>query len=132
MLTKVQSTLSEETEKVVHASIGCAMTVHRLLGPGFKECIYAQAYRLELHDAGLSFESEKRILVPYRTWEIPGQRIDLIVEGVVLVELKVIPRLRKIHERQVVSYLRATKLPVGLLMNFDTLLLRDGLKRIVC
>ena len=52
------------------------------LGPGFKETMYQQAYRLELNDAGLSFECEKPILVPYRSWQIPGQRIDLIVQNI--------------------------------------------------
>jgi GxxExxY protein len=77
------------------------------------------------------FESEKPILVPYRQWQIPGQPVDLIVAGLVLIELKAIPKLRKIHHQQVVAYLRATKLEVGLLMNFNTILLKDGLKRIV-
>jgi GxxExxY protein len=131
MLNRATSKLSSSVEDIVHAAIGCAMTVHRHLGPGFKETIYQQAYRLELNDAGLSFECEKPILVPYRTWLIPGQRIDLIVQNVVLVELKAIPKLRKVHHRQVVAYLRATRLEIGLLMNFNSVLLKDGLKRIV-
>ena len=131
MLTRAQSKLSGMVEDIVRGAIGCAMTVHRHLGPGFKETIYHQAYRLELNDAGFSFECEKPILVPYRTWMIPGQRIDLIVQGVVLVELKAVPKLRKLHHRQVLAYLRATHIEVGLLMNFNSILLKDGLKRIV-
>ena len=131
MVTRASSKLSASTEEVIHASIGCGMTVHRHLGPGFKETIYEQACRLELHDTGLSLESEKRILVPYHDWQIPGQRVDLIVAGVLLIELKAIPKLRRIHHQQVVAYLRATKLEVGLPMNFNTILLKDSLKRIV-
>ena len=65
----------------------------------------------------MPFESDKPILVKYRQWLIPGQKIDLVVGGVVLVELKAVPRLRRIHRYQVQSYLRTLSLPVGLLMN---------------
>jgi iron complex transport system substrate-binding protein len=130
MLTKHHD-LSDEQEKLVAAVIGCGITVHRELGPGFKECIYHRAFRLELDDRGLPFESEKPILVKYRQWLIPGQKLDLVIAGVVLVELKAVPRLRKIHQYQVQSYLRTLSLPVGLLMNFNAPLLKDGLVRIV-
>jgi GxxExxY protein len=80
---------------------------------------------------GIKFECEKRIEVKYRNWLIPGQRIDLIVASVVLVEIKVVPRLRKLHTSQVLSYLKTTGLRVGLLMNFNTPLFKDGLRRVV-
>jgi len=79
---------------------------------------------------GLPFESEKRILVKYREWLIPGQQIDLIVAGTVLVELKAVPRLRALHRYQVQSYLRTTALPIGLLLNFNAPLLKDGMQRV--
>jgi GxxExxY protein len=123
--------LSTEQEAVVTAVIGCGIAVHRELGPGFKECIYHRAFRLELTSRGLSFESDKPILVKYRKWLIPGQQIDLIVAGTVLVELKAVPRLRPLHQYQVRSYLRTTGLPVGLLLNFNAALLKDGMQRIV-
>jgi GxxExxY protein len=123
--------LSSSDEAIVNSVIGCAITVNRTLGPGFKECIYHQAYRLELHSRGLPFESEKKILVAYRAWSIPGQQIDLIVSGIVLVELKAVPRLRELHRRQVVSYLRTTGLRVGLLLNFNARTMKEGLQRIV-
>jgi GxxExxY protein len=105
--------------------------VHRALGPGFRERIYQRAYCLELDDRKLRFECEKRILVHYRNWEIPGQTVDLIVEGMVLVEIKSVPRLRPIHRLQVLSYLKTLTLRVGLLMNFNVPLLKDGLQRVV-
>jgi GxxExxY protein len=129
MLTKHHD-LSVEHENLVTAVIGCGITVHRELGPGFKECIYHRAMRLELDSRGLKFETDKPILVKYRQWLIPGQKIDLIVAGVVLVELKAVPRLRRIHQYQVQSYLRTTSLPIGLLMNFNAALLKDGLQRV--
>ena len=130
MLNK-HSDLSAEQEALVTAVIGCGIAIHRELGPGFKECIYHQAFRLELTSRKMAFESDRPILVRYREWLIPGQRLDLIVEGTVLVELKAVPRLRALHRYQVQSYLRTTALPIGLLLNFNTPLLKDGLQRVV-
>ncbi len=80
---------------------------------------------------GLRFECEKTISVPYKQWHIPGHRVDLIVEESVLVELKAVPRIAKLHKQQVVSYLKAANLRLGLLINFDVSILRDGLRRVV-
>ena len=130
MLNK-HTDLPAEQEEIVSTVIGCAIAVHRALGPGFKECIYHRAFRLELDSCGIPFESEKPILVKYRDWLIPGQQVDLIVAGTVLVELKAVPRLRPLHRYQVQSYLRTTSLPVGLLLNFNVPLLKNGLQRII-
>src|SRR5436190_9605805 len=99
--------IPHEVEDVAHRAIGCAITVHRILGPGFKEPIYDQAFCLELNEAGLRFERQKEVLVPYKQWLLPGHRVDLVVEGVLLIELKAVPRLLDLHKRQVMSYLRA-------------------------
>jgi GxxExxY protein len=131
MVLSALTPIPPETERVAHRVIGCGITVHRILGPGFKEVIYQRAFALELDSSGLHYESERKILVRYKDWDIPGHRIDLIVEGCVLVELKAIPRLRPIHTRQVVSYLKATHLRLGLLLNFNVNVLKDGTKRIV-
>jgi GxxExxY protein len=104
--------------------------VHRELGPGFRELIYHRAFTLELGSRGLRFETQKPIVVRYKEWEIPGQKVDLIVASVVLIELKVVPRLKPVHRHQVQSYLRTTDLKIGLLMNFRTSLLKDGLRRV--
>jgi GxxExxY protein len=95
------------------------------------EKIYHRAFCLELESRGLSFETEKPILVKYRQWSIPGQKADLILEGMVLVELKVLPRLRPLHRDQVLSYLKTTGLRAGLLLNFNSRLLKDGMRRVV-
>ena len=131
MVTLLNSLLPEATEEVGRKVIGCAIAVHRILGPGFKEIIYLRALLIELDLAGLRFECEKRIVVPYKGKEIPGHRIDLIVEGCVIVELKAVPSLMRLHERQVVSYLRATGLRLGYVINFNVEILRDGIKRVV-
>ena len=129
MLNK-HADLRPEHEEIVSLTIGCAIAVHRELGPGFKESIYHRAFRLELDSRKIPFESEKAILVKYRQWSIPGQKIDLIVRQIVLVELKAVPRLRPFHKYQLQSYLRTTGLPIGLLMNFNAPLLKDGLERV--
>jgi GxxExxY protein len=111
--------------------IGAAIAVHRELGPGFLESLYRRAMCLELSARGLTFECERGIKVPYRNREVPGQRIDLIVEGCVVVELKSVLRLDEIHRAQLISYLRATGLRAGLLINFRVPALRLGLRRVV-
>jgi len=123
--------IPQEIEDVAHRVIGCAITVHRILGPGFKERIYERAFCLELGEAGLSYESEKRILVPYKQWQLEGHKLDLIVRGVVIVELKAVPRLAEIHRLQVLSYLKATGLRLGFVMNFNAEVIKQGIKRVV-
>lgn len=123
--------LPPDVEDMGHRVIGCAITVHRLLGPGFKESIYQKAFCLELEEAGLRFECEKPIVVRYKRWELAGQRLDLLVGGCIVVELKALPRLTQLHRRQVVSYLRATELRLGYVINFDVDVLKDGIRRVV-
>jgi iron complex transport system substrate-binding protein len=120
-----------EVEKLARVCVDCGMHVHRELGPGFKEVIYERAFCLELDSRGVRFETEKPILVRYKSWEIPGQKVDLLVAGVVLVEIKAVPKLKQIHTHQILSYLKTLDLRLGLLMNFKQRLLRDGLKRVV-
>jgi GxxExxY protein len=108
MFTKKDPLLSPDDERIVTETIDCGVTVHSELGPGFKERIYERAFCLELESRGLRFECEKRIEVRYKNWLIPGQRIDLIVGGVALVEIKAVPQLKRVHTFQVLSYLKAT------------------------
>lgn len=130
-MLRVNSPLPVETEAIVTKAIDCGFTVHVALGPGFREVIYERAYCLELESRGLRFESEKRIEVKYKQWRIPGQKVDLILEGIVLVEIKAVPRLRKIHRLQVLSYLKTMDIRIGLLMNFGTATFKHGVQRII-
>ena len=130
-MLRVKSPLTPEQEEIVESAMDAAFTVHRALGPGFREIIYKRAYLLELDSRTIRFESEKKLLVRYKEWEIPGQTVDLVIEGIVLVELKAVPRLRPIHRRQVISYLQTTCIRVGLLINFNVGLLKNGFQRIV-
>ena len=94
-MLRVPSSLGESQERLVTQVIDCGFHVHSVLGPGFKERIYVQAFRLELHSRGLSFESEKSIDVRYKEWTIPGQRVDLVIGGLVIVEIKAVPNSRR-------------------------------------
>jgi GxxExxY protein len=123
--------IPQETERIAKEVIGAAIEVHRTLGPGFLEKIYKQALCVELGVRGLMFERECAVTVHYRGVAIPGQRVDLIVGGCVVVELKAATRLDPVHDAIVISYLRTTGLRVGLLLNFHCRTLKEGLKRIV-
>ncbi len=129
--TRPDSPLSPEAEWVMHHTIGCAIAVHRVLGPGFLESIYHKAMCIELENRSLPYERERAIQVRYRGVEIPGQRVDLIVKQLIVVELKSVAQLDQVHRAQVISYLRTTGLKGGLLINFRVRRLKDGIQRIV-
>ena len=125
------SPLSIEEERVIHQVIGSAISVHRALGPGFFESVYRNALCIELEKRNLKYERERPIEVIYDGIPISGQRIDLIVGGLIIVELKAVSRIEDIHRAQLISYLRTTGLRGGLVINFRVRVLRDGLRRIV-
>ncbi|HEY3162352.1 MAG TPA: GxxExxY protein [Vicinamibacterales bacterium] len=126
-----KSPLEPEADRLMTHTIGCAIAVHRALGPGFLESIYRKAMCVELEARGLPYEVERPVCVSYRGVDIPGQRIDLIVGGLIVVELKTVVRFDRVHVAQVISYLKTTGLRGGLLINFRVPLLVKGLKRIV-
>jgi GxxExxY protein len=123
--------LPAETERVAEAAIGCALEVHRRLGPGFKEGLYQDAMAIELEEAGLAAEREVPINIRYRERPLRTFRMDMVIEHLVILELKSVERLERIHQAQTLSYLRATDYRLAILINFDTEALRSGLKRIV-
>jgi GxxExxY protein len=98
--------------------IACVIEVHRTLGPGFLEKIYRRALTIELMEHGFAVEFEKEVCVWYRGREVGRHRLDLLVEGQVIVELKTVEALGKVHYAQVRSCLRASGAPVALLVNF--------------
>lgn len=120
-----------EVEWTGRRVIGAAIAVHRELGPGYKEAIYVEALCLELDLRGLTFEREKPISVHYKEHEIPGQRLDLVVQGVLIVECKSVEAISSVHSRQVTSYLKTTGLRLGFIFNFNVdVLMPAGFKRI--
>ncbi len=128
---RLPSPLTPQADQVMSETIGCAIRVHRTLGPGFLESIYRKAMCVELKASGLSYEAERPVHVKYRGVEIAGQRVDLIVEGQIVAELKAVVKLDEVHRAQLISYLRATGLRGGLLINFRVAVLRHGLRRVV-
>jgi GxxExxY protein len=112
--TKHDLVLSEITEQI----IGAAIEVHKSLGPGFLESIYQRALEIELKNRGLSVETEKEIKIYFKHTLVGIHRLDLLVNGQVIVELKAIKEFEDSHTAQVLSYLKATGLNVGLLFNF--------------
>ena len=111
--------------------IGCAMKVHSALGPGLLESAYEACLEYELKRSGLRAERQKPLPVIYEAVSVDcGYRIDLLVEGSVIVELKAVEALAPIHEAQLLSYLKLSNLQVGLLINFNVIHLRDGINRI--
>lgn len=119
-----------ETE-LTRRIIGCAVEVHRRLGPGLLENVYEFAMSIELKTQGLGFERQVGIPLYYRGELISEHRLDLIVEKKVVVEIKSVERLAPLHWAQVLTYLRVTKLQVALLLNFNSPTLRAGTRRIV-
>jgi len=123
--------IPQQDEALAKVIIGAAIEVHRELGPGFLESIYRRAMAHELSLRGIQVEQEKDILVPYKGIQIPGQRFDLVVGGRIILELKCVEDFAPIHQAQLISYLKTTGLRLGLLINFKTQLLKDGIKRVV-
>lgn len=112
--------------------IGAAIEVHRSLGPGLLESAYEGCLCHELHLRGLDFERQKELPVLYKGCLIDcGFRLDLLVGGAVIVEIKAVDRILPIHQAQVLTYLRMTGLRVGLILNFNSLRLTNGIKRVV-
>jgi GxxExxY protein len=105
-------------EALTQRIIGCVIKVHRTLGPGFVESVYRNALLMELRNTDLSVEAEKEVVVRYEGVEVGQHRLDVLIEGCVLLELKAVADLAPAHYEQLRSYLRATNLDVGLLINF--------------
>ena len=128
---RVPSPLSAEAELAMSRTIGAAIAVHRELGPGYIEMIYRRAMCIELEARKLAYEEERSVYVTYRGVQIPGQRVDLIIERLIVVELKAVTHFDQVHKAQLISYLKTTGLRGGLLINFRVPVLRDGIRRVV-
>lgn len=111
--------MEKEFEELSRNIIGAAIEVHKRLGPGFLESIYQSAMKIQLRKDRLPFESQKEVKIYYDDKEIGTHRIDLIVGGEIIVELKAVDVFSNSHLAQVISYLKATGLRVGLLLNFS-------------
>ncbi len=115
------------TEKV----IACAIEVHKGLGPGLLEAAYEEAMCIELEDAGIPFERQVELAALYKGRPVGEYRLDLVIDDRVVVELKAVERLDPLFQAQLLTYLRVSGKLVGLLINFNSRLLKDGIKRLV-
>ena len=112
--------------------IGAAIEIHKALGPGLLESTYQACLRKELQMRGIVFEYEKPLPLEYKGIKLDcGYRLDLIVGGTVVVEVKAVETLAPIHEAQLLTYLKLTGVKVGLLINFNVVVLKNGIKRLV-
>jgi GxxExxY protein len=121
-----------EIEALATATVQAAFNVHKTLGPGLLESAYQECLTIELSLAGISVEKERLLPLVYRDRIIEtAYRLDLIVGGKLLVELKAVEEIAPIHQAQVVTYLKLLRQPLGLLINFNVPLIRDGIHRIL-
>ena len=113
--------------------IQAAITVHKALGPGLLESVYQKCMVIELERMGMRVESEVELPIFYRDQKITdlGFRIDLLVESVIIVELKSVETVKPVHKKQLLTYLRLSDKQLGLLINFNEVLLKDGISRII-
>lgn len=124
--------IDREQERVTEAVIGAAIEVHRQLGPGLLESAYEACLFRELTERGLNVARQVSLPVLYKGTQVDcGYRLDLLVEDEVVVELKAVESLLPIHNAQVITYLKLSGYPIGLLINFNVTMLRNGLRRLV-
>ena len=119
--------LNELTENI----IGCAIRAHRILGPGLLEAVYEEALCIELNIVGHRYVRQLSLPATYKGYTIGQYRIDVVVEDLVVVEIKSVERHDPVFEAQLLTYLRIASKPLGLLINFNRRLLKDGLKRFI-
>ena len=119
-------------DKLSNTGIGCAIEVHRELGPGLLESAYEQCLAHELAMSRIPFQLQKVMPVEYKGVQIDcGYRIDILVDEKLVVELKAVAELEPIHEAQLLTYLKLAHAKTGLLVNFNVIRLKDGIKRMV-
>jgi len=118
--------INQITEKI----IGCAIEVHRNLGPGLLESAYEECLSFELQKAGLKIERQKPVPVVYKDIKLDcGYRMDLLVENTVIIELKTVDAFNPVHEAQILTYMKFGNKVIGFLINFNVTLLKNGIKR---
>jgi len=124
--------MDEQVNRITEQIIGAAISVHKALGPGLLESTYEACLAFELTQRGLKVERQQELPVTYRSVRLDcGYRIDLLVADLVIVEFKVVEALAPIHEAQILSYLKLSGCRVGLLINFNVKVLKNGIRRFI-
>jgi len=120
------------TNEITKRIIGCAIEVHKILGPGLLESAYETCLFYELQNAGLRVERQKPVPVVYKEIKLDcGYRLDIIVEDCVIIELKTVDAFIPVHEAQILTHMKFAKKNLGLLINFNVTLLKDGIRRFI-
>ena len=120
-----------ELDALAHAVIGAAIEVHQTLGPGLDEALYQAALCIELRLRGIDYAKQVIVEVEYKGEPIGEKRLDLLVGGRLIVELKAVESIAPLHKAQVLTYEKITRLRLGILINFNCTLLKDGIRRII-
>jgi GxxExxY protein len=128
---RADSGVDEKTELLAYTVIGAAIEVHRILGPGLPESAYRDALCHEFDLRAIPYQREVPVPIYYKGKLVGSGRMDILVGECLVVELKVVLALAEIHEAQAISYLKATHLKLALLINFNVILLKNGIKRVV-
>lgn len=124
--------LPEETEQTARHVVDAAVKVHSALGPGLLESVYEKCLGIELEKRGLVFERQVSVPIVYEGIAVgPGLRLDVIANNCVIVELKSVEKLLPVHEAQILSYLKLSRMRLGLLLNFTVALMKQGIRRII-
>jgi len=121
----------KELDELANSVIGAAIEVHRHLGPGYLESVYEEALGVELAERHIPYRRQHPISVTYKGKSVGEGKLDLLVADKLVVELKAVEALLPVHKAQVISYLKATKFHLGVLINFNVSVLRDGIQRII-
>ena len=132
LIITVKVTMKIATDELTRMVIGKAIEVHRFLGPGLLESSYQKCLAYELIKAGLDVEEEKPLPLVYKEVKLDcGYRLDLLVENCLVIEIKSAEAITPIHVAQLITYLRLTGSTLGLLLNFNVQIMKDGIRRIV-
>jgi GxxExxY protein len=124
--------IGSHRDSLTERLIGLAIGVHRLLGPGLLESAYEECLCFELREAGIPFSRQLPLPIVYKTIRLDcGYRLDIVLERDVILEIKAVEKLMPIHEAQILTYLRLSGIKTGLLINFNSVVLKDGLRRFV-
>jgi len=124
--------MQSDIEKIFKSVLDASFEVHKNLGPGLLESVYRRCLLFELQSKNIKVETEKVLPVYYKDKIIEaGYRIDLLVEDSIIIEIKAVEKMNNLFEAQIMSYMKLSKIKLGLLVNFNTKLLKDGIKRII-
>ena len=131
-LKSITSSLPDSQEKVVSEIVDSLFAVHSNLGPGLLESVYEECLAFELSDRKINYQRQVSVPIQYRSRKLNlGFRLDLLIEDFLVIELKAVENLLPVHEAQLITYLKLAAKPIGLLVNFNVPMIKDGIHRLV-